>query len=102
MSQHSDIKGAQLIKRRFIAGAICPNCRAEDRLRVDYYRVGGEEVQERHCVACGFSDNSAEVERSTASLPRIRRGRQSGEAEAQPVRLLDLKAGIATGRDKKV
>lgn len=93
---------AQLVKRRFIAGAVCPSCREEDRLRVDYYRVGAEELQERHCVACGFSDDSAEVERSAASLPRIRRGRQSGEAEAQPVRLLDPKAGIATDRDKKV
>lgn len=39
-------------KKRFIAGATCPKCKAMDRLVV--YRL--EEVDYRECVACGFKD----------------------------------------------
>lgn len=36
--------------RRFIAGAVCPDCGALDRIVVD------ADSNERHCVACGFRE----------------------------------------------
>ena len=43
-------------QRRFIAGAVCPECRELDRLVVERVSVT---VQRRSCVACGFSDEVA-------------------------------------------
>ena len=40
------------IKRRFIAGAVCPRCSAMDKIVV--YRE--EDKDFRECVGCGFSD----------------------------------------------
>ncbi len=39
-------------KKRFIAGALCPKCSAQDSLRV--WRENGIEYVE--CVECGHSD----------------------------------------------
>ncbi len=38
--------------RRFIAGAMCPDCGATDTI----YIVKGAVPESRHCVECGFSD----------------------------------------------
>ncbi|MEM1231109.1 MAG: YheV family putative zinc ribbon protein [Pseudomonadota bacterium] len=80
------------MKKRFIAGAVCPQCRAEDRLQIHWLRLGEQTWEERHCVACGFADQAEESVRGTETLPRIRRGRQSGDAPSQPVRILDPKS----------
>ena len=40
------------IKKRFIAGAVCPKCSAMDTVRV--YNLEGKDYRE--CVACDFSD----------------------------------------------
>lgn len=40
------------IKKRFIAGAVCPKCSAMDRIQM--YRI--EDVDYRECVDCGFKD----------------------------------------------
>ena len=57
--------------RRFIAGAVCPECREVDRLVVERIAV----TQRRICVACGFSDEvdgtgSAGVPRGKHDQPR--------------------------------
>jgi len=39
-------------KKRFIAGAVCPKCKASDSLTI--YHVGENIIQE--CVDCGFTD----------------------------------------------
>lgn len=38
--------------KRFIAGAVCPQCRSEDRVLV--YRRDGQDCRE--CVACGWRE----------------------------------------------
>lgn len=43
---------ATKIKKRFIAGAVCPRCKAMDKLQM--YREGDKEFRE--CVSCGFKD----------------------------------------------
>ena len=59
--------------KRFIAGAICPECHREDTL---YVLKAGDQVS-RHCVKCGFSENRPDTE------PRPLAGQWS------PVRLSD-------------
>ncbi len=85
----------QLVKRRFIAGAICPACRAEDRLQVEYWRIDNADTlgEVRVCVACDFRDaadtHAAHQAKSLATLPRIRRGARPETTPAQPLQLLD-------------
>ena len=40
------------MKKRFIAGAKCKNCEAEDTIFVNY----GENGESLHCVKCDFSE----------------------------------------------
>ncbi|MDN3638022.1 YheV family putative zinc ribbon protein [Simiduia curdlanivorans] len=40
------------VKKRFIAGAVCPSCSAMDRIVM--YREGESDFRE--CVECGFKD----------------------------------------------
>ncbi|WP_263600439.1 YheV family putative zinc ribbon protein [Microbulbifer agarilyticus] len=40
------------IKRRFIAGAVCPRCSEMDK--IVNYKLGDKNYRE--CVACGFKD----------------------------------------------
>lgn len=40
------------MQKRFIAGAVCPQCGAMDRLVIFTL----DEKNHRECVACGFSD----------------------------------------------
>ena len=81
-------------KKRFIAGAVCPDCHLEDRLVIEWFEV--EETapveRRRRCVACGFVElEVAETERSLTTLPRIRLGAQAQEVAPTPVRMLDPK-----------
>ncbi|WP_462380216.1 YheV family putative zinc ribbon protein [Pseudomonas sp. Marseille-QA0892] len=39
-------------KKRFIAGAVCPACSAQDTIKM--WNVDG--VPHRECVACGYAD----------------------------------------------
>ncbi len=40
------------IKKRFIAGAVCPKCQAMDSIRI--YRIETVEVQE--CIHCDYQE----------------------------------------------
>ena len=67
---------------RFIAGAICPSCKAMDRLVVDM------ETDERSCIECGFKEKRPQ---QVADEPTTRVTRGSArlvEIEAEPVRLM--------------
>ena len=68
---------------RFIAGAVCPACKVQDRLVVE---VDGES---RRCIECGFSDARPG---EAAEMPATRVTRASArrmETPAEAVRLLD-------------
>ncbi|MEZ5558563.1 MAG: YheV family putative metal-binding protein [Pseudomonadales bacterium] len=71
--------------RRFIAGAICPNCRAQDRIVVEQGAAGAQ----RRCVSCGYVDTL--VTAPSAPTSRLERPRAGAETEQKPVpvRLLD-------------
>ena len=70
------------IRKRFIAGAVCPECGVQDRLVVEEM----PDVKRRRCVSCGFSDTNAS-EPEVALPTRFARRGVDGE-QARPVRLL--------------
>lgn len=63
--------------KRFIAGAVCPRCGVQDRLRL--FSVDG--AAHRDCVACGFSDVLEEAR--SESLPQ---GRLDGPIKPLPAK----------------
>ena len=72
--------------RRFIAGAVCPECSEQDTIAVEM--VDGV-PQTRECVRCGFTDVPPEA---TPSLPRgrLEKPRAPREEAASPVRLVQF------------
>ena len=66
--------------KRFIAGAVCPRCGQQDKLRVD------SEADTRDCVACGYTD-----ERPVAAAAEAPKTRVSA-----PVRIMDTPAEPVT------
>ena len=85
------------IRRRFIAGAVCPRCALMDKILVDL------DTDQRECVACGFTDarpgDKPAVAAGTALPPgsavpelptRVSRpAARRVETPAEPVRLVD-------------
>lgn len=49
--------GQKIIKKRFIAGVVCPKCGEMDKIRA--YRDEND-VEIRDCVACGFTETYTE------------------------------------------
>lgn len=70
---------------RFIAGAVCPRCGQMDKIVVDL------DTDERHCVACGFSEGRPESGGLGRELPtRVSRAAaRRVETPAEAVTLLD-------------
>lgn len=69
--------------RRFVAGAVCPQCRAMDRIVIER----GDGGQRRYCVACGYADT---MPGGASQEPATRLTRQGdSDTEATPLRILD-------------
>ncbi len=68
--------------RRFIAGAVCPKCRAMDRLLIETVDGG----RRRRCVSCGHTDAEEENLVPEPSTRLDTRGRP--ETPAAAVRIL--------------
>ncbi len=71
--------------RRFIAGAICPQCKAMDKIVL--HRHGDQ--QQRECVACGFKDDLQELGAAPELATRVTPQSKPTDA-AQAVTLIDL------------
>jgi uncharacterized metal-binding protein (TIGR02443 family) len=70
------------IRPRFIAGAICPQCKAMDRLVVDMT------TDARSCVECGFSEKRPQ-DVTVEPVTRVTRGSaRLVETVAEPVRMM--------------
>lgn len=71
------------IKKRFIAGAVCPRCSAMDKLMM--YKEEGKD--KRECVSCGFTDemNFKSVPRELET--RVNTPKEVKEAETQVLTL---------------
>lgn len=55
------------MKKRFIAGAVCPRCAAMDRIMM----FTTEEGQFRECVACGFADHQGNAPETPELQTRV-------------------------------
>lgn len=75
MSQESPLK-------RFIAGATCPRCGVQDRIRT--FVVDGQ--TQRECVACGFADILGADAAPAPPPGRLDGPRQPAAGAAQPLR----------------
>ena len=78
------------MRRRFIAGAVCPKCAAMDRV-VMFRNDNGDEVRE--CVSCGFSQTSAEQQQLDAQASELATrvtpvGKAVLDDDEQPLRIL--------------
>jgi hypothetical protein len=73
--------------RRFIAGARCPRCEAEDTLAV--FERDGARVCE--CVSCGFTD--AQDRGAGDATDPANRGLGEPIATAEAVRIIDPRKG---------
>ena len=87
-ADRSLLKQTNAASSRFIAGAVCPDCREIDRIVVR----DGVEGREQVCVACGFSQPA--VQKGEAGLvPRGKPERNpvadSDSIASQPVRFID-------------
>ncbi|KAA0010470.1 YheV family putative metal-binding protein [Billgrantia pellis] len=75
------------VKKRFIAGAICPRCAAMDRIRA--WEQNG--VRYRDCVACDFFEQAPIVDEAVTELEtRVNREREEQRRDTlQTVKILD-------------
>ncbi len=78
-----------MIKKRFIAGAVCPKCAEMDRT-VIYQNEQGEEVRE--CVSCGFSQTSLEqaIEDSELATRVTPVGKALYDEQERPLKIVGL------------
>ncbi|MTI13060.1 YheV family putative zinc ribbon protein [Sansalvadorimonas verongulae] len=78
------------MKKRFIAGAVCPKCSAMDRLVI--FMQGDTTVRE--CVECGFTDSQKELEPQAELETRVNHvddpvdATQPQDSDISPVRIL--------------
>ena len=88
-----DLRSTSLMTtKRFIAGAVCPSCGAQDAVQM--YDKGDDKIRE--CVDCGFSD-VMDKEPSLAGNPlatrvsqeEIKEAAVSKDSDVQIVRILD-------------
>ena len=65
------------VLKRFIAGAVCPACSAQDTIKM----WDEDGVPNRECVACGYADT---LNAQGQSVPK-ELGTRVSKAEAKPV-----------------
>ncbi len=53
-----------IIKKRFIAGVVCPKCSEMDKMRM-YRDDKDDEI--RDCVACGFTETYSQHQKTSAA-----------------------------------
>ena len=67
------------VKKRFIAGAVCPRCGEMDKLVT--YKQDGE--QWRECVGCGFADKIRFTPNPQELTTRVNITENASKAEVQ-------------------
>ena len=85
-----------MLKRRFIAGAVCPKCAGMDKI-VMYDTDDGHRFRE--CVSCGFkepfddqkarNDHAEDELKTRVNQPRVGEQTLAHEVEVQAVKLID-------------
>jgi hypothetical protein len=82
------------VRRRFIAGAVCPRCARMDKIVVDL------DTDRRECVACGYSEPRPCQERSGQERSGQERSGQerSGQESDQPATELPTRVSRPAAR----
>lgn len=70
-----------LPRKRFVAGAVCPRCGVQDRIRS--WETDGRQC--RDCVECGFEDSLAAVSLDAVVPGRLDQPRPQPASEARPL-----------------
>jgi uncharacterized metal-binding protein (TIGR02443 family) len=85
-----------MLKRRFIAGVVCPRCSGMDKI-VMYDTEEGQRFRE--CVSCGFKEpfgnadeHSPDEVKTRVNQPRVGEKTLAHEVEVQAVKFVD--AGV--------
>ena len=79
------------MKKRFIAGIVCPKCGATDSVRLHIAEAGEEDHQVRDCVECSYEESLAQHLASRQELPtRVNQGEKPTVEEVEP-QVLELK-----------
>ena len=79
------------MKKRFIAGIVCPKCGATDSVRLHIAEAGDEDHQVRDCVECGYEESLAQHLASRQELPtRVNQSEKPTVEEVEP-QVLELK-----------
>lgn len=84
-----------ILRKQFIAGAVCPECGVLDRIVVEYTNApAGQdgELSRRRCVQCGFTDpfGAPAAAEGTGAVPRGKPERSRAvEVTATPVNIVD-------------
>lgn len=75
------------MKKRFIAGVVCPKCGAQDSIRAAEDTEA--KVMERECVECGFTDRmSTQVNAPSELNTRVTPSNETPDAETQVVKII--------------
>ncbi len=72
------------LKRRFIAGAVCPKCTQLDKI-VTYSQEG---KTFRECVSCGFKDELRITPQQRELQTRVNSSAEAEKEETQAVKIL--------------
>ncbi|HEY8568124.1 YheV family putative zinc ribbon protein [Microbulbifer sp.] len=81
------------VKRRFIAGAVCPRCSEMDK--IVNYKLGDKNYRE--CVACGFKD---EIRLQASPRELDTRVNQTADREVEETAVKILLPSGGTGNKK--
>ncbi|WP_086934307.1 YheV family putative zinc ribbon protein [Agarilytica rhodophyticola] len=74
------------LQKRFIAGAVCPQCAAMDTLIM--FKENDEEYRE--CVDCGFKDKLIFKSQMGELTTRVNKTEEDIKNETQVVKLVDI------------
>ncbi|WP_238152093.1 YheV family putative zinc ribbon protein [Microbulbifer sp. A4B17] len=83
MKKESSAQSGEIVKKRFIAGAVCPRCSEMDRI-INYHKDG---KNYRECVACGFKDEIRLQSAPTELSTRVNKDTED-EVHEEPVKFI--------------
>lgn len=79
------------MKKRFIAGIVCPKCGATDSVRLHIAEAGEEDHQVRDCVECGYEESLAQHLAARQELPTRVNQEAKPRVEEVEAQVLELK-----------
>lgn len=74
------------IKKRFIAGAICPRCKQVDKIKM--YRLDDKDYRE--CVACDFKDEMHFKPQVRELQTRVNTSEEEEQAQTSAVKIIQF------------